>query len=63
VGRALPSRNFVKTILAIGRFPELPDDCTTARLFEETYLVVACLDHPWIRQKLDLGTYLRAAAF
>jgi DNA-binding transcriptional LysR family regulator len=44
--------------VAIGRFPEVPDDCRTARLFEETYLVVARPDHPQIRQGQDLDTYL-----
>jgi DNA-binding transcriptional LysR family regulator len=44
--------------VAIGRFPEVPDDCRTARLFEETYLVVARPDHPQIRQGLDFDTYL-----
>jgi DNA-binding transcriptional LysR family regulator len=44
--------------VAIGRFPEVPDDCRTARLFEETYLVVARPNHPHIRQGLDLDTYL-----
>jgi DNA-binding transcriptional LysR family regulator len=45
--------------LAIGRFPELPEDCVATRLFEEDYKVVARQDHPWIRQDLDLDTYLR----
>ena len=44
--------------LAIGRFPEIPDDCRTARLFEETYLVVARADHPQLRHGLQLDTYL-----
>jgi len=44
--------------VAIGRFPHVPDDCTTARLFEETYLVVARPGHPQIRKGLKLGTYL-----
>jgi DNA-binding transcriptional LysR family regulator len=44
--------------VAIGRFPEVPDHCRTSGLFEEAHLVVARLDHPWIRQKLDLGTCL-----
>jgi DNA-binding transcriptional LysR family regulator len=44
--------------VAIGRFPEVPDDCRTARLFEETYLVVARARHPRLRPGLDLDTYL-----
>jgi DNA-binding transcriptional LysR family regulator len=44
--------------VAIGRFPEVPDDCRTARLFEETYLVVARADHPQVSQGLDFDTYL-----
>jgi DNA-binding transcriptional LysR family regulator len=44
--------------VAIGRFPEVPDDCRTARLFEETYLVVARPDHPQLREGLALDTYL-----
>jgi DNA-binding transcriptional LysR family regulator len=44
--------------VAIGRFPEVPDDCRAARLFEETYLVVARPDHPQVRHGLDFDTYL-----
>jgi DNA-binding transcriptional LysR family regulator len=44
--------------LAIGRFPEVPDDCRTARLFEETYQVVARPDHPQLSRGLELHTYL-----
>jgi DNA-binding transcriptional LysR family regulator len=44
--------------LAIGRFPEVPDDCRTARLFEETYLVVARPGHPQLSKGLELDTYL-----
>jgi DNA-binding transcriptional LysR family regulator len=44
--------------VAIGRFPEVPDDCRTARLFEETYLVVARPDHPQLRDGLALDAYL-----
>jgi DNA-binding transcriptional LysR family regulator len=44
--------------VAIGRFPDVPDDCSKARLFEETYLVVARADHPQVRQGLDFDTYL-----
>jgi DNA-binding transcriptional LysR family regulator len=44
--------------LAIGRFPEVPDDCMTARLFEETYLAVARAGHPRLRKGLELDTYL-----
>jgi DNA-binding transcriptional LysR family regulator len=44
--------------VAIGRFPHVPEDCRTARLFEETYLVVARSDHPQLQQGLDLDTYL-----
>lgn len=43
---------------AIGRFPEVPDDCRTVRLFEETYLVVARPHHPRLRRGMDLDTYL-----
>jgi DNA-binding transcriptional LysR family regulator len=44
--------------VAIGRFPQVPDDCRTARLFEETYLVVARPDHPQLRHGLTLDVYL-----
>jgi DNA-binding transcriptional LysR family regulator len=44
--------------VAIGRFPQVPGDCRTARLFEETYLVVARPDHPQLREGLTLDTYL-----
>jgi DNA-binding transcriptional LysR family regulator len=44
--------------LAIGRFPEVPDDCRTARLFEETYLAVARHGHPQLREGLELDIYL-----
>jgi LysR family transcriptional regulator, mexEF-oprN operon transcriptional activator len=46
--------------LAIGRFPNLPDDCTATRLFEESYLAVARPGHPQLRQGLDLDAYLAA---
>lgn len=46
--------------VAIGRFPEVPDDCRTARLFEETYLVVARARHPKLRNGMDLDRYLAA---
>jgi DNA-binding transcriptional LysR family regulator len=45
--------------VAIGRFPEVPDDCRTARLFDETYLVLARANHPGLRKGLDLNSYLR----
>lgn len=44
--------------VAIGRFPEVPDDCLTTRLFDETYLVVARPGHPGLRRGLKLDTYL-----
>jgi DNA-binding transcriptional LysR family regulator len=44
--------------LAIGRFPEVPDDCRATRLFEESYLVVARTGHPQLKRGLDLDTYL-----
>jgi DNA-binding transcriptional LysR family regulator len=44
--------------VAIGRFPEVPDDCRAARLFDESYLVVARPDHPQLRKGLDLDAYL-----
>ena len=43
--------------LAIGRFPDVPDDCKAIRLFEEDYLVVARADHPVLQQGLDIGAY------
>jgi DNA-binding transcriptional LysR family regulator len=43
---------------AIGRFPDMPGDCRTVRLFEETYLVVARARHPQLRHGLDLDAYL-----
>jgi DNA-binding transcriptional LysR family regulator len=44
--------------LAIGRFPGVPGDCRTTRLFEETYLAVARAHHPRLRRGLDIETYL-----
>ena len=45
--------------LAVGRFPDLPKDCVASRLFEEDYQVVARVDHPLMRDDLDLDTYLQ----
>jgi DNA-binding transcriptional LysR family regulator len=45
--------------LAVGRFPDLPKDCVATRLFEEDYQVVARVGHPFIRDGLDLDTYLQ----
>jgi DNA-binding transcriptional LysR family regulator len=44
--------------VAIGRFPDVPDDCRTARLFDESYLAVARRDHPQLRDGLGLDAYL-----
>lgn len=44
--------------IAIGRFPSVPDDCHVARLFEETYQVVARPDHPDLHNGLAFETYL-----
>ena len=44
--------------LAIGRFPDLPDDCLATRLFEDTYQVVARAGHPRLAGGLNLEIYL-----
>ena len=43
--------------VAIGRFPSVPEDCSTTPLFHETYQVVARRRHPGLRDGLNLNTY------
>jgi DNA-binding transcriptional LysR family regulator len=57
-GRAFKKLRENDLDLAIGRFPEVPEDCTTAHLFEQTYLVAARANHPQLRKGLKLNTYL-----
>jgi DNA-binding transcriptional LysR family regulator len=45
--------------LAVGRFPDLPKDCVASGVFEEDYQVVARVDHPLLRDGLNLDTYLQ----
>jgi DNA-binding transcriptional LysR family regulator len=45
--------------LAVGRFPDLPQDCVASPLFEEDYQVIARAGHPLMGDGLDLEIYLR----
>jgi DNA-binding transcriptional LysR family regulator len=45
--------------LAVGRFPDLPKDCSALRLFEEDYQVVARAGHPLLCDGLSLDIYLQ----
>lgn len=45
--------------LAVGRFPDLPEDCVASPLFEEDYQVIARVGHPSVRDGLDLDIYLQ----
>lgn len=44
--------------IAIGRFPDHPDDCIARRLFDDDFQVIARSGHPAIRGAVDLETYL-----
>lgn len=44
--------------VAIGRFPDRPEDCVARRLFDDDFQIIARKQHPAIGHSIDLSLYL-----